>query len=304
MLPWMEKYRPTEFNNIVGLDPSIPNVIKNNNIPHLLFFGSPGTGKTTTALAIIKYLKADSIILNASMERGIDIVRDKVRTFASTVSTNGNLKIVFLDEADALTKDAQDSLRNTMETYASNCRFIMSCNYENKISDAIKSRCNRFKFQLPEKKDILNRLQYISEKELVQINQNMLIKLIDKTYPDIRSAIVKLESLHYLGRPITENDINKDQVMVEELINKIHNDEKFTDIRQWILDLAMEYKSVLIELYNYILINKSKFGKLVIPYINRIVVCNRYLNNVVNQDIEFEYLIFGMIQDYKKLKRE
>jgi replication factor C small subunit len=297
---WMEKYRPKEFDDIVGLDSSIPNCIKENSIPHLLFYGSPGTGKTTTALAIIKKLKADSLELNASNERGIDTIRNKVSNFASTMSTNGYIKIIFLDEADALTKDAQDSLRNIMEKYASNCRFVLSCNYENKISEAIKSRCNRFKFQLPKKEDIFNRLKYIVDIEKVNISNELLNLLIDKTYPDIRSAVVKLQSLHTLGREITNLDINKDALIVEEIFKKINEGIKFTEIRQWILDSALEYKTVLIEMYNYILKNKDKFGKLTVPYITRIKDCNRYLNMCISQDIEFEYMLFGIMQDYKK----
>lgn len=298
---WVETYRPKEFKDVVGLNPSISNSIKNNSIPHLLFSGSAGTGKTTTAKIIINKLGADCLELNASSERGIDIIRNKVKSFAMTASTNGNLKVVFLDEADALTNDAQTSLRNTMEKYSSNCRFILTCNYENKIIDPLKSRCQSYKFQLPEKQDIFNRLKYIVNKEVVNIEDESLNLLIDKTYPDIRKAINKLQALHDLNRKITDNDINKDSLIVEDLINKIQQGVKFTEIRQWILDSALDYKTVLIELYNFVLDNKKHIGKLTVPYINRIKDCNRYLNMCVSQDIEFEYMIFGMMQDYKKL---
>jgi len=297
---WVEKYRPKEFNEIVGLNPSISNSIKENTIPHLLFSGTAGTGKTTSAKVIISKLKADYIVLNASKERGIGVIRDTVSTFASTSSTNGNIKIVFLDEADALTNDAQDSLRNLMETYASNCRFILTCNYENKISEALKSRCNIFKFQLPDKQEIFNRIKFIVEQENIEISDENINLLIEKTYPDIRKSINQLQTLSDLQREITEMDIQKDTVIVEQLFDKIKSGEKFSEIRQWILDSALDYNSVLIEMYNFILKNKSHFGSLTITLISRIVSCNRYLNSCVNQDIEFEYMILQMIQDLKK----
>ncbi|MFW6025481.1 MAG: hypothetical protein ACOCRX_03995, partial [Candidatus Woesearchaeota archaeon] len=200
------------------------------------------------------------------------------------------------------TKDAQDSLRNTMEKYSSNCRFIMSCNYINKVNEAIQSRCSKFKFQLPEKQEIFDRIKTIVEKENVNISNDNLISLINKHYPDIRSIVVKLQSLHSNGKEITYNDINQEKVVVEEIFNKIKNGNKFSEIRQWILDSALDYKTVLVEMYNYVLENKNKFGKLTVTYINRIKECNRYLNMCVSQDIEFEYMIFTMIQDYKNQK--
>ena len=160
---WTEKYRPSKFEEIVGQDEIIKRVkalTDSLNIPHLLFAGPAGTGKSTLALVVVKELfkenwKENYLELNASDERGINIVREKVKTFARTKSFgNINFKIIFLDEADALTPEAQQALRRTMENYSSSCRFILSCNYSSRILDPIQSRCVVFRFRLLEKKDI------------------------------------------------------------------------------------------------------------------------------------------------------
>ena len=152
---WTEKYRPSNFSSVVGQDEIIKRVqaLTNSlNIPHLLFAGPAGTGKSTLALIIVKELYGENwrenyLELNASDERGINIVREKVKNFARTKSLgNVPFKIIFLDEADALTPEAQQALRRTMENYSSTCRFILSCNYSSKIIDPIQSRCAVLKF--------------------------------------------------------------------------------------------------------------------------------------------------------------
>ena len=160
---WTEKYRPSTFSHLVGQDEIVKRVqaLTNSlNIPHLLFAGPAGTGKSTLALITVKDLYRDTwkdnyLELNASDERGIQVVREKVKNFARTKSLgNVPFKIIFLDEADALTPEAQQALRRTMENYSSTCRFIMSCNYSSKIIDPIQSRCAVFRFKILEKKDI------------------------------------------------------------------------------------------------------------------------------------------------------
>src|SRR3989304_4493842 len=147
---WTEKYRPSKFSEIVGQDNTVKKVqslTKSLNIPHLLFAGPAGTGKSTLALITVKELFGDKwkenyLELNASDERGIDVVRQKVKDFARTKAIeNIPFKVIFLDEADALTKEAQQALRRTMENYSNTCRFIMSCNYASNIIDPIQSRC-------------------------------------------------------------------------------------------------------------------------------------------------------------------
>src|SRR3989344_1300910 len=175
---WTEKYRPSKFSDLVGQEgivKRIQSLTNTLNLPHLLFAGPAGTGKSTLALIVVKELykenwKENYLELNASDERGIQIVRDKVKNFARTKSL-GNIpfKVIFLDEADALTPEAQQALRRTMENYSATCRFILSCNYSSKIIDPIQSRCAIFRFRLLEKKDVEKVLKLISEKENLSI---------------------------------------------------------------------------------------------------------------------------------------
>lgn len=165
---WTEKYRPKKFEDVVGQEEIIKRVkslVNSLNIPHLLFAGPAGTGKSTLALIVVKQLFGEAwrenyLELNASDERGIDVVRQKVKDFARTKAIGDvPFKVIFLDEADALTREAQQALRRTMENSTATCRFILSCNYSSKILDPIQSRCVVFRFQLLEKK--------ISKEELI-----------------------------------------------------------------------------------------------------------------------------------------
>ncbi len=200
---WTEKYRPSSFSEIVGQD----NVIKkvealagSLNIPHLLFAGPAGTGKSTLALVVVKELfkqnwRENYLELNASDERGINVVREKVKNFARTKSLgNVPFKIIFLDEADALTPEAQQALRRTMENYSATCRFILSCNYSSKIIDPIQSRCALFRFKLLEKKDIDKVIQKIAKGEKLTIAPDALELIYEGSDGDCRKVINILQS--------------------------------------------------------------------------------------------------------------
>lgn len=214
---WTERYRPDKFEDVVGQSEIVKRVkslVQSLNIPHLLFAGPAGTGKSTLALIIVKQLFGESwkqnyIELNASDERGIDVVRQKVKDFARTKALgNVPFKVIFLDEADALTREAQQALRRTMENYTNTCRFILSCNYSSKIIDPIQSRCVVFRFKLLEKKDIASVIKRIAEKETLKLADNAFEALYESSEGDCRRAINLLQATASISLDINAEMIN------------------------------------------------------------------------------------------------
>jgi replication factor C small subunit len=200
---WTEKYRPSKFIEVIGQDDIVKRVesLTNSlNIPHLLFAGPAGTGKSTLALVVVKELFKDLwrenyLELNASDERGINIVREKVKNFARTKSLGEvPFKVIFLDEADALTPEAQQALRRTMENYSNTCRFILSCNYSSKIIDPIQSRCALFRFKLLEKRHIEKVIKKIIESEKLTISPEAMEMIYEGSEGDCRRCINLLQS--------------------------------------------------------------------------------------------------------------
>ncbi len=233
---WTEKYRPSKFSEMVGQEDIVKRVeslTNSNNIPHLLFAGPAGTGKSTMALIIVKQLYGSNwhenyLELNASDERGINIVREKVKNFARTKSIgNVPFKVIFMDEADALTPEAQQALRRTMENYSSTCRFILSCNYSSKIIDPIQSRCAIFRFKLLEKKDVDRYLRRISEFEKLTISPEAVETLYEGSEGDCRKATNLLQSTAAISPNITS-----------ELVSTIISSAKPRDIKI-VLDYAL-----------------------------------------------------------------
>ncbi|MDP4039976.1 MAG: replication factor C small subunit [Candidatus Pacearchaeota archaeon] len=233
---WTEKYRPKKFEEVVGQQEIIKrtsSLVQALNIPHLLFAGSAGIGKSTLALIIVKSLFGDTwkenyLELNASDERGIDVVRQKVKDFARTKALGKvPFKVIFLDEADALTKEAQQALRRTMENYTNTCRFIMSCNYSSKIIDPIQSRCVVFRFKLLEKKDIVEVIKRICEKENLKITDEAAEILYEMSEGDCRRAINLLQATASVSLDITA-----------EMVSMISSSTKPADIKI-VLDYAL-----------------------------------------------------------------
>jgi len=209
---WTEKYRPRKLSDIVGQKDIIERLasyVRSGNLPHLMFAGPAGTGKTTSALAMAKEMYGESwrdnfIELNASDERGIDVVRGKIKEFARTAPLGGaDFKIIFLDEADALTSDAQAALRRTMERYSRNCRFVLSCNYSSKIIEPIQSRCAIFRFRPLRSEDIRLCLQTIAEREEVNIDDIALDAIVHVGQGDMRKSINSLQVAATIGKDIT-----------------------------------------------------------------------------------------------------
>lgn len=221
---WIEKYRPKNFEQVRGQTEIVKRLkafVSSGNVPHLLFVGPPGIGKTTLSLVIANELfgenKAHNYLeLNSSDERGIDVVRNKVKDFARTKALlDVPFKIIFLDECDALTREAQQALRRTMETYSSSCRFILSCNYSSKIIDPIKSRCAVFKFKPLTKEDLSGLIDEIVKSEGLTLDAEAKTTLLEACSGDVRQLENILQSCAAISKTITPSLV-KEVVAIAE----------------------------------------------------------------------------------------
>jgi replication factor C subunit 3/5 len=215
-LPWVEKYRPNSLNEMVSHEEIIQvlnKLIDNSKLPHLLFYGPPGTGKTSAIVACAKKMygnnyKSMALELNASDDRGIDVVRDQIKEFAGTRKLfSTGIKLVILDEADAMTTDAQSALRRIIEKYTSNTRFCMICNYVNKIMPALQSRCTKFRFAPLKTEQITGKLDEICEAEKINITPSGKQAILDQAGGDMRRVLNLLQSAHTAYPEIGEEQV-------------------------------------------------------------------------------------------------
>lgn len=213
---WVEKYRPKKLDDVIGQDAVIKGLksyVISKNLPNLMFSGHSGTGKTASAIALVKELFGDTwrntfIELNASDERGIDVVRGKIKEFArSSTIGDAEFKVIFLDESDALTSEAQAALRRTMENYTDICRFILSCNYSSKIIEPIQSRCSVYKFRRLPDEAIVERIIYIAKEENLDISPNAINAIKYVAQGDMRRAINALQSAAIIDKKINADMI-------------------------------------------------------------------------------------------------
>ncbi|MFC7156471.1 replication factor C small subunit [Halomarina halobia] len=212
---WIEKYRPQSLDEVFGQEEIVSRLqsyIAKDDLPHLLFAGPAGVGKTTSATAIAKEIYGDDwrenfLELNASDERGIDVVRDRIKNFARSSFGGHDYRIIFLDEADALTSDAQSALRRTMEQFSNNTRFVLSCNYSSRIIDPIQSRCAVFRFAPLSDEAIAGQLRAIAENEGIDVTEDGLDALVYAAAGDMRKAINGLQAASVLGGTVDEEAV-------------------------------------------------------------------------------------------------
>ncbi len=276
---WTEKYRPKDFSDIKGQKDIVKRVkafVEQQNMPHLLFAGPAGIGKTSLALVICKKLFGDEwahniLELNASDERGIDVVRNKVKDFARTRAISDvPFKIIYLDECDALTKEAQQALRRTMENYTQTCRFILSANYSSKIIDPIQSRCAVFKFRPLEKEDVFSIIEKIKKEESLNIDEKAEDALFEVSGGDCRKVENVLQSCAALSKEITAEIVYsmasaaKPKEIKETLETAVKGD--FIKAKNMLLDIMLKYglsgldviKQIQREIWNLDIDNSKK----------------------------------------------
>lgn len=239
---WVEKYRPDTLEGYVGNEHILEKVkiyIENEDVPHLLLYGVAGTGKTTLAKIITNQIDCDVMYINASDENSVDAVRDKIRGFASSMGFR-KWKVVILDESDYLTPNAQAALRNLMETFSKSTRFILTCNYVEKVIDPIQSRCQTFAITPPSKKEVAKRLHQILTEEGVSFQNEELAILVNSGYPDIRRVLNAAQRQVVNGKLKIDTTSTVQANYTDNVIKVLQSGgdvkQQFTEIRQIIAD--------------------------------------------------------------------
>ena len=250
---FVEKYRPQDLNGFVGDDTirlKIQEYLKTGKLQNLLLFGPAGTGKTSLAKLIVGQLGADHLYINASDERGIDTIRDKIIPFASSIGFNG-LKVVILDESDYLTAQAQATLRNVMESFSASCRFILTCNYLDRIISPLQSRCMAFGITPPSKKEVGQHILHICESEEINYTKEDLGQVIITHYPDIRKILNTLQGSLKDNQLVLDTKSLKNTDFENKVIQGLKNKIPLKDIRQIIADSgATQFESLFRCLYD------------------------------------------------------
>ena len=312
-IPWIEKYRPSKLEDIKSQDfikTSLQKLVENNTIPHLLFFGSSGTGKTSSILACIKELEAKGYMvskleLNTSDQRGIKTVRKKIKEFATTQSFFKNgLKIIILDEADYMTKIAQCALRQIIEKYSKNVRFCIICNYINKIIPAIQSRCMKFRFSLLTDDEMRNKIEYVVKQEKLKISDKAITTIISLSGGDMRKSINILQTIPIFckNKIIDDNDIRiclgyPTENIITNIYDILSNNNKKIKSKYNLINDIIKKNGILLCnllecLHKIVLKNKENFTKKKLIYILKtFAVIEQHLIQNVNENIQLGILV-------------
>lgn len=263
---WVEKYRPKTISDCIlpeRIKKIFQSYVDNNNIPNLMLTGSAGVGKTTVARALCEELGINHLFINSSEERGIDILRTKIKSYASTISLTGGRKVIILDESDYLTSDAQAALRGAIEEFSANCTFIFTCNFKSRLIDALHSRCSVIDFTLQKEEKpkmavmLMKRLGCILDKENVTYDKPVLAKIIEKFFPDYRRTLNELQRYSSSGS-IDAGIISQvsDVRKINDLVGYLKAGN-FSEMRKWVvsnsdIEASRIYRSVYDSLYEYL----------------------------------------------------
>ena len=240
---WVEKYRPQKIDDCVlpkSLKDTFKQFIDSGELPNFLFCGTAGVGKTTVAKALCNEIGAEYLLINGSEESGIDVLRTKIKSFASTISLTDSKKVIILDEADYLNPNStQPALRAFIEEFSNNCRFIFTCNYKNRIIEPLHSRCSvvEFKIENKEKPEIaasfFKRLSYILKNENIEFDQKVVAELVQKHFPDYRRILNELQRYSVSGKIDSGILLNVNEESFKELVKNL-KEKNFTEVRKWV----------------------------------------------------------------------
>ena len=293
---WVEKYRPKDLSTYVGnehLKEKVKVYLESEDVPHLLLFGKAGTGKTTLAKIVVNNIDCDYMYINASDENKVDDVRNKIKTFASSVGFK-SLKVIILDECDYLTPNAQAALRNLMETFSKHCRFILTCNYVERIIDPIQSRCQSYKVVPPSKKEVAQQMVNILKEENCQFELDDIALIVNAGYPDIRRVINSAQRQIIDGKLTIDTSSVIQNNYKLQLLEMLSNNSKLNDIRKLIADNSISDYSELFRLL-YDEVDNYGNGKQAECIMN-IAEAQFQDVNVVDKEINFMSLIIRIMR--------